>query len=79
MSDIELNLDGLMRQAVMTADDYLARAYEILKRDYDDWSVGDAIELAKVIAQDFHTSVMGLKMQEIRDSLGAIKTEIIEK
>lgn len=68
-TEIQLGFDGLMRQAGLTAEDYLSKAYDILRRDYEDWTVRDAIELSKVIAQDYHTSVMGLKMQEIRDAI----------
>jgi len=35
---------------------------QILKNDYEDWTVRDAIELAKVVAQDFHTIMMCIKM-----------------
>lgn len=69
MNEINLDTDGLMRQAVLTADYYLAKAYDILKRDYEDCTVKDAIELSKVIAQDFHTALMAVKMQEIRDAI----------
>lgn len=76
MSDIQLDLQGLMRQAALTADDYLADAYRILKRDYEDWTIRDAIELSKVIAEDFHTSMVGLKLQEIRDALHTVSVSI---
>lgn len=69
MSDVNLNHAQAMKQAGMTADDYLSHAYEILRKDYENWSIGDAIELSKVIAQDFHTTMMCMKMQEIRDSI----------
>lgn len=69
MSEVELDCDSAMRQAGMTAEDYLSKAYKILKDEYEDWSVRDAIELAKVISQDFHTTMMCMKMQEIRDAI----------
>ena len=69
MSDVQLDGTSVMRQAGMTADDYLSKAYQILKEDYEDWTVRDAIELAKIMAQDFHTAMMCMKMQEIRDSI----------
>ena len=68
MDDIEIGLNDLMRQSGLTADDYLSKAHSILK-DYDNRSIRDAIELAKIMAQDFHTSVMALKMQEMRDAI----------
>ena len=67
MHDFELSPTDAMRQAGMTADDYLSKAFKILKDDYEDWTIRDAIELGKIMAQDFHTSMMCLKMQEIRD------------
>jgi hypothetical protein len=76
MSDIELDGTGAMRQAGMTADDYLSKAYEILKSEYEDWTVRDAIELAKIMAQDFHTAMMCVKMQEIRDSINEISSTL---
>lgn len=72
MSDVELDPTDALRQAGMTADDYLSKAYRILKDEYEDWTVRDAIELAKVMAQDFHTAMMCVKMQEIRDSIQEI-------
>jgi len=74
MQDSEFQLDttSAMRQAGMTADDYLSKAYTILKNEYDDWTIRDAIELAKIMSQDFHTSMMCMKMQEIRDAVNQL-------
>ncbi len=71
MSDHEVSLDGTsaMRQAGYTAESYLNAAYKILKDEYEDWTVRDAIELAKIMAQDYHTAFMCMKMQEIRDAI----------
>jgi hypothetical protein len=79
MRDVDLDGTSAMRQAGMTATDYLSKAYDILKQDYDGWSVGDAIELAKVMAQDFHTSMMCMKMQEIRDAVQELKDSYTDK
>ena len=78
MSDVDLDGESAMRKAGMTAADYLSKAYDILKEDYDKWSVGDAIELAKIMAQDFHTSMMCMKMQEIRDSIHELKNTWVD-
>ena len=72
MSDIYLDPTSAMRQAGMTAEDYLSKAYKILNDEYNDWTVRDAIELAKIMAEDFHTSMMCMKMQEIRDALNEL-------
>jgi hypothetical protein len=37
--------------------------------------VSDAIELAKVMAQDFNTAMMAMKMQEIRDAIADLTAE----
>jgi hypothetical protein len=68
-SEVQLDGDSAMRQSGMTADDYLSKSYKILEDGYENWSVRDAIELAKVMAQDYHTSMMCMKMQEIRDAI----------
>lgn len=73
MSDVDLDPEAAMRQAGMTAEDYLSKAYKILKDEYEEWTVRDAIELAKIMAQDFHTALMCMKMQEIRDSIRELK------
>jgi len=79
IDDIQLNMDGLLKQAKPTAQDHLYNAYEILEKGgYEDWKVADAIELAKVLAQDFHTSMMSLKMQEIRDAIYELSAHIEE-
>jgi len=75
--DVNLDGDSAMRQAGMTADDYLYKAYEILRK-YDDWTISDAIELSKVMAQDFHTAMMCIKAQEIRDSIQELTSVICE-
>jgi hypothetical protein len=71
MRDVEIDFNACLRQAGMTAHDYLLRAYAILKNDYNDhdWGIKDAIELAKIMAQDYHSSIMAIKMQEIRDAI----------
>lgn len=72
MSEVQLDSTSAMRQAGMTADDYLGMAKNILKNHDDDvfdWTLKEAVELAKVISKDFHTTMMCLKMQEIRDAI----------
>lgn len=70
MNDIELDFDGLLRQAGMTAEHYLNEAYKVLKDNgYEEWTVRDAIELCKVMAQDYHSGIMCIKIQETRDAI----------
>lgn len=75
-SDFELDPSGAMRQAVSTADDYLCNAFSILEKKYEDWTIRDAIELAKIMAEDFHTAMMCAKMQEIRDSIYELSNSV---
>ncbi len=76
MNDVNISAENAMKQAGMTAEDYLSTAYNILKDEYEDWSVRDAIELAKVMAQDFHTTMMIMKIQEIRDEIMDLSIEV---
>lgn len=69
-NDCDLTPDDAMEQAVFTAQHYLNQSYEWLVKDgYEEWTVRDAIELAKVMAADFHTSMTCIKLQEIRDAI----------
>jgi len=80
MSDVNLEPYDAMRQAASTAEYYLNESYRILKEnDYEDWRVADAIELAKVMAQDFHSAMMCMKMQEIRDALHGLASIMEDK
>jgi len=69
MDDLKIYIKSALNQASKTSSHYLGESYKILNCECGDWSVGDAIELAKVMAQNFHTSMMCLKMQEIRDAI----------
>ena len=70
-SEVMLSSSGAMKQAEMTADDYLMWARSILEKSGVTWTISDAIELTKVMAQDYHTAMMCMKMQEIRNSINA--------
>lgn len=77
MSDVQLEPTDAMRQAWMTAEHYLNAAYTVLKQnDYEDWTVRDAIELAKVMATDFNTAMMSMKLQELRDAIHTLAEEV---
>jgi len=77
MSDVNLEPYDAMRQAASTAEYYLNESYRILKEnDYEDWKVADVIELAKVMAQDFHSAMICMKMQEIRDAVHSLADTI---
>lgn len=76
MSEFTLDSNGALRQAILTAEDFLRCASRILDKSDDRWTIRDAIELAKVMATDFNTSMMCLKLQEIRDALTNSKDEV---
>ena len=66
---VDLSAREAMEQAAMTARHYLSKACDILEDEYSEYSMVDAIELTKVMAQDFHTAMMCMKMQEIKDAI----------
>lgn len=76
MSEVQLDSDGAMRQAGMTAEHYLNAAYKILTDGDWEFNTSDAIELSKVMATDFHTCMMCMKMQEIRDSVNLLAEQL---
>ncbi len=80
MSGTEITIDftTAMEQAKSTAHDYLYSACNILDKveGKGEWKPEHAIELCKVMAQDFHSTMMGIKMQEIRDKLGCLEDAI---
>lgn len=62
----------IMEEAKITARKSLEEAYSLLNDGYDDWSVGDAIQLAKIISQDIHMTRICMKMDEIKEILNCI-------
>lgn len=78
MEDIDITIENAFRQAHLTADEYLDKCLTVLE-DYDENSIEElkvAVELAKVCAQDFHTAVLGSKLQDIRDSINKLAEKI---
>jgi len=69
MEDIQISISNAFQQAKSTADDYLGAAIDILDKHEMPYKVSEAIEVAKVMAQDFHTAMMCMKLQEIRDAI----------
>ena len=74
--EITLSLDQAFSQVEPTADKYLRESYKILKDSYEDFTVSDAIELAKVMASDFNSTMLIIKLQEIRDKLEKLSDDI---
>jgi len=69
--ETSLSIENAFAQARMTADDYLGSAIDILDKHEMPYKISDAIELAKVMAMDFDTAIMAMKLQEIRDAIEA--------
>lgn len=67
--DVYLSPIDAMKQVSITGHIYFEEALKILQKQKNSWSISDAIELAKILAQDFHTVMLCTKMQEIRDAI----------
>lgn len=75
--EVDISIENAFRQAKMTAEHYLAESYKIIENYSDQKSnIAVAVELAKVMAQDFHTTIMATKIQEIRDKLEEISDSL---
>ena len=70
--EVDITLENAMNQAGYTAEKYLIDSLDILADRTGQRSIEEmnsAIELAKVCAQDFHTAVIAMKLQEIREAI----------
>ena len=78
-NEIKLSWHNAMEQAGMTGATWFSKAVACLKEENEGtFIVADAIELAKVMAMDFHSTTMGIKMQEIRDAVYSIEVRSAE-
>ena len=71
--EIKADWDTLMRQAKHTAEDYFVSAHGILKHSGLQYNASDVIALAKVMADDFHTTSVGVAAQKISGALVGIE------
>ena len=71
MSDNDLTEDmcTLYSQSFKTARDYLGESVNELSEYKHKWTMRDAVELAKVMAMDFNTAMVSMKLQQIRDAI----------
>ena len=76
--EVLIDANEALRQAGMTAEDYLRKAITILKDQEVKWTIKDAIEIAKVMALDFFTTMMCLKAQGIRDAIRSLNGRVVE-
>ncbi len=71
--DVTANFDALMRQATMTASDFLAFAIRETKERLEPLGMKPTPELIaevmKAAQADFHTAMVKLAAQDIRDGL----------
>lgn len=75
--EIDLTAERAMEQAGHTAEYYYSRACKILGESEDhEVNPLHAIELAKVMAQDFHTVSNSAKLQDIRDAIHELSSAI---
>ncbi len=78
-TEFSLTTIQAFEQAKMTAHDYLFSAKDTLRKTCEEnepFSISDCIELAKVMAMDFQTSMYCAKMQEIRAMLSCISGDL---
>ncbi len=78
-NEISINFENAMEQAAYTAEFYLNKSYKILENNEKEFTVSNAIELAKIMCSDFNATVSHIKMQEIRDAIEENKTIIIRE
>lgn len=69
-SEIAITIDNAFNQAKLSAEEYFDEAYKYLHEKFGENKIDCAIELAKIMAQDFHTIMICAKLQEIRDAIG---------
>jgi hypothetical protein len=67
--EVDLSIDNALNQADITASHYLGKSIEILGKIDLNWEMKDAIALAHIMAIDFGTAVLSMKLQEIRDAI----------
>lgn len=71
--EINASWDTLMKQSKDTAGDYFACAHKILDGSKLVYTAADVVALAKVMADDFNTSSMGVATQKLCEALGGIE------
>lgn len=79
MNTVNISIENAFKQASLTANDFLNRAYEILDQGAENFSVQDAIALAHIMSMDFNSTITNLKLQEIGDSLNMLCESLEEK
>jgi hypothetical protein len=60
------------------ASECLHKAYQVLRAEYDEWSLGDAIELAKLMNEECNFRILLNKMDDVVDAIYAVKNAVKE-
>ena len=71
--EITASWSTLMQQSKDTAQDYFASAHRMLEGSELEFTAADVVALAKVMADDFHTTSMGVATQKICEALNGIE------
>ena len=73
-----MDADGLLRQAKITAADYLEAAIAEMKnhKAYFDQSFDNAMRLAELMATDFNTMMIAKSMDEISERLSSLNNAV---
>lgn len=69
MHEIQASWNTLLDQAKGTGDDYFHAAKRTLQASGMEHTAADVIALAQIMAQDFHSSAMGVAAQKIAYSI----------
>jgi hypothetical protein len=74
--EITASWDTLMGQSKATAGDYFGAARRILDGSELDYTASDVIALARVMADDFRTTSMGVSTQKLCESITGIECSL---
>lgn len=72
--EITAGWDTLMKQSKDTAWDYFGEAHKILEGSDLKYTAADVVALAKVMADDFRTTSIGVAAQKISEALNNVST-----
>ena len=74
MQEITADLSTIYHQSKSTAEDYLSVSSSFLKYKFDNYedTFENSMRLAELMAYDYRTSMISIKLQEIAESLADI-------
>ena len=74
--EIKATWDELLRQSKDVAWEYFAEAHKILEGSELKYTTADVVALAKVMADDFRTTSIGVAAQKISEALNGVGTSV---